>query len=125
MHSKLFFLLFLMAVFACNSPDGEQSTQQEDSEDTKEFDKDKWKSRDDTGYTYRADMIDDVLYNDTVRSLSRTEVLALFGEPDRINELYFYYTISQKKLGFWPLHSKTMVIKFQDENTIEWIKVHE
>ncbi len=44
---------------------------------------------------------------------------------DRINENYLYYMIAQKRIGSWPLHTKTMVIMLSDEDTIEWIKIHD
>ena len=91
------------------------------------FDKEKWNNKDGADYPYRDKMLNDIVYNDTLRSLNKSEVLELLGEPSyyRDNKIFLYYEISQKRLGFIPLHTKTMVIKLTENNTIEWIKVHE
>ncbi len=88
------------------------------------FDKAKWKTKEGEDYPYRESMLKDVVYNDTVRTLNREEVIDLLGEPDRMNEGHLYYLISQKRIASWPLHKKFMVIKVSSD-TIEWIKVHE
>lgn len=88
------------------------------------FDKSKWTLKEGRDYLYRDMMLHNIVYNDTVRSLKEGEILKLFGEPDRQTEGYYYYTASQKRLGSWPLHTKSMVIKFTNDSTIEWIKIH-
>ena len=70
-------------------------------------------------------MLDDILYSDLIRSLGKDEILELLGEPDRSNDGYLYYTISQKRLVIWPLHTKTLVIKLTGDNNVDWIKIHE
>jgi hypothetical protein len=70
-------------------------------------------------------MVNDVLYNDTIRSLNGEEILGLLGKPDRINEGHLYYKIVETSLGFWTLNQKTLVVKLTADNTIEWIKLHE
>ncbi len=45
--------------------------------------------------------------------------------PDKTNDNFLYYNISEKRLGLWTLHATTMVIKFVDDKTIEWIKIQE
>jgi hypothetical protein len=76
-------------------------------------------------YPFRDKMLNDIVYNDTIRSLNKEQILDLLGQPDRTNEDYLYYLVAQKRLFFWPLHTKTMVIKFKENITIDWIKVHE
>ena len=88
------------------------------------FDKEKWLTKEGEDYPFRDSMVHDVLYNDTVRSLEKTEIISLLGKPDKANDGYLYYTVSQKRLGSWPLHTKTLVIKFSNENNIEWMKIH-
>ena len=89
------------------------------------FDKTKWLAKEDSEYPYREQMLHDIVYNDAVRELTKNELLELLGEPDRSNKGHLYYMISQKKLGFWPIKTKTLVIKFKEDNTIDWIKIHE
>jgi hypothetical protein len=91
------------------------------------FDKAKWKTKDGKDYPYRERMLNDVVYNDTIRTLNKDEILDLLGEPSyyRTNENFLYYMITQKRLVLWPLHTRTMVIKISADNTIDWIKIHE
>ncbi len=88
------------------------------------FDPSKWREKDGEDYPYREDMLEEVVYNDTIRSLNEDQLIGLLGEPDRKNEEYLYYRISQTKLFAWALKTKTMVIKLSDRDTVEWIKIH-
>lgn len=88
------------------------------------FDKSRWNVSEGLDYPFRDRMVNDVVYNDTIRDLSKNEILDLLGEPDRINENYLYYLVDQKRIGNWPLHTKTMVIKLTGDS-IEWIKIHQ
>ena len=76
-------------------------------------------------YPNRDQMLNSIVFNDSVRALNEDEILDLLGEPDRRNDGYLYYMISHRRLGFWPLHTKTMVVKLSENNTIDWIKIHE
>ncbi len=89
------------------------------------FDKEKWRVKEGKDYPFREGMLNDIIYSDTVRSQNKDQILALLGEPDRINENYLYYMIAQKRIASWPLHTKTMVIMLSGDNTVEWIKIHE
>ena len=89
------------------------------------FDKTKWDVKEDSEYPYREQMLHDIVYNDAIRELTKDELLDLLGKPDRSNKGNLYYMISQKKLGFWPIKTKTLVIKLKEDNSIEWIKIHE
>ncbi len=125
---RILFLItpLLLIVLACNTEKDEKSasvyhgTMAEIS-----FDQTKWKTKEGLDYPYRDKMLNSIVYNDTVRTLNKNEILDLLGEPDRSNEGYLYYTISQRRLGFWPLHTKTLVIKLTGDTTIDWIKIHE
>ena len=70
-------------------------------------------------------MVHDILYTDTVRALGKAEILELLGEPNRINEGHLYYLVAEKRMGFWTLHTKALVIKLENDSTVEWIKLHE
>jgi len=127
MKTKSFILLFIFGLFACT--DKEQNY----AGDIKTkppiemaFDKTKWQTKDGKDYLYRDKMLNDVVYNDTIRELNKNEVLELLGKPSwyRDNKNFLYYMITQKRLFSWPLHTKTMVIKLREDDTIEWIKIH-
>lgn len=85
----------------------------------------KWKTKDGKDYPYREQLLDEILYSDAIRALKKEELLDLLGDPDRSTEGYLYYMIKQRRIVNWPLHTKTMVIKLTDDDSIDWIKVHE
>lgn len=115
MKTKILMIFLVILCFACII----------ESETEISFDKTKWSLKEGKDYPYRNSMYNNVLYNDTIRNLTKKEILNLLGKSDRSNEDFIYYMIAQERLAFWPLHSKFLVFKFKDENTIEWIKVHE
>ena len=121
--------MYCISFVCCLSCSSNREENAEDEKNTPDnemvFDKAKWRAKDGEDYPFRDRMLNDIIYNDTVRSQNKDEILDLLGEPDRINENYLYYMIAQKRLGSWPLRTKTMVIKLSDDNTIEWIKIHE
>lgn len=89
------------------------------------FEKTNWQIQKDGDYVFRPQMVHDVLYNDTIRSLNKNQIINILGKPDKINEGHLYYTIAQKRMGTWPLHTRTLVIKLTEEETVEWVKLHE
>ena len=89
------------------------------------FDHVKWNMKDGDTYIFRAQMLKDVVYNDTIRDLNESELIDLLGQPDRINENHLYYNISRKGLGAFTLNQKTMVVKINGDRSIAWIKIHE
>lgn len=89
------------------------------------FDKIKWSAKDDHHYPYRDVLLAGSLSNHTLDSLEKDEVIDLLGQPDRIDNNYLFYRISQKRMGFWPLHTKTLVIKIFEDGAIEWVRIHE
>ena len=115
-----FFLVFFTASFlwGCTSdpkiPDGQIP-----------FDREQWAMKTGPGYLYRDQMVDAVLYSDTLRSLKREELLLRLGKPDREQEGHLYYTVAENRLGFWTLNQKSIVIKLKADESVEWIKLHE
>ncbi|MBT8301194.1 MAG: hypothetical protein KJO63_07685 [Maribacter sp.] len=116
----------LLLVLACTI-DKKESPRQIDhgAKSVNNFDKIKWQLKDGMDYPYRDQMLTSIVYNDTIRALNGDEIIELLGNPDRSNEGYLYYMVAQKRLGSWPLHTKTLVIKLMGDGTIEWIKIHE
>ncbi|NHF60860.1 hypothetical protein FK220_016010 [Flavobacteriaceae bacterium TP-CH-4] len=123
--SLLLISLFFLNV-ACKT-DGKAPSNPSESARASEtvFDHEKWRVKEGRSYPYREQMLNEVVYSDTIRSLSKVELLKLLGEPDRSQEGHLYYTITKTRLGFWTLHRKTMVVKLSDNDTIDWIKSHE
>lgn len=117
---KVFLIALVMSCMLSCKPEGG-----EEGKMSTTFDADKWSIKKGQDYPYREQMYRDIAYNDTVRSLSKSEIMALLGEPDRIQEGHLYYQVSQTRIGFWPLHTRSLVIKITDDDSIEWIKIHE
>ncbi|HET8886827.1 MAG TPA: hypothetical protein VFM70_10800 [Salinimicrobium sp.] len=121
--SRFIFLIFVIFT-ACTENPKEKS--ELNTEQTKiVFNEDKWKTKDARDYPYRNEMLHDLMNNQNLRKLNRKEILNLLGDPDRIDNDCLFYRIEQKRLGFLPLHTKTMVIKFENDSTVHWVKIHE
>lgn len=118
--------LLLLFCISCNNDNKFNPNPVEGGMDTEiQFDKSKWRLKEGLDYPYRDQMVRDLIYNDTVRKLNEQEILNLLGEPTRSTDGHLYYMITQKRLGTWPLHTKSLVIKFSNDSTINWIKIHE
>ena len=116
----LLILLFFLLVTSCKNDASTPPTQAETH-----FTSTKWKTKKGDAYPYREKFLDSVVYNDTIRELDKEEIITLLGTPNRTSNNFLYYTISEKRIGLWTLHATTMVIKFVDDDTIEWIKIQE
>ena len=115
MRIKLLIVPLLLTLLAC---------QTERTENEIPFDSAKWNIKEGKTYPFRDQMLHDIVYNYTIRSLNKSEILKLLGEPDRSTDGHLYYTIKQTRLGAWPMHTKSMVIKLSAD-TVAWIKIHE
>ena len=124
MHIRFTLVIIFLICIGCNR-DAEKVDNIVNAPTEIKFDKTKWLTKEDSDYPYREQMLHDIVYNDAVRELTKNELLELLGEPDRSNKGHLYYMISQKKLGFWPIKTKTLVIKLKEDNTIDWIKIHQ
>lgn len=125
---KIIIFLVLLLGFNCRSKHKNYSENMLGKPESERiFNREKWQTKKGKDYPFREKMLNDVLYNDTVRTLHRNELLKMFGEPSyyREDSSYLHYIIKQKRLFSWPLHTKVMVIKCSDDNSVEWIKVHE
>jgi len=125
MRKSFLTLLLLSCCLTCNTDKGETpDSAAKGAISEVKFNKTQWGTKEGSDYPYRDKMLKDIVYNDTIRTLNKGEIIKLLGNPDKIVEDHLYYMIVQKRLGFLPLHTKTMVIKLQEDNSIEWIKIH-
>ncbi|RZV58217.1 MAG: hypothetical protein EX254_10060, partial [Flavobacteriaceae bacterium] len=128
MISRLLILVLAISLLACKSDKKDSTVVDTDSESDMVFDKEKWRLKEGKDYVYRERMFRDVIYNDTIRSLNKVQLIDLLGEPDYYGEdntNFMYYRIVESGLGFFTLKTQTMVVKFKNDKTMEWIKVHE
>ncbi len=91
------------------------------------FDKDRWIIKQGKDHPFRNEMLDDIVYTDKFRKLNKNELLEQLGDPSyyREDKNYLHYIISQTRLLSWPLHTKVLVIKIAENDSVEWIKIHE
>ena len=122
-----FFILFLfISSCSCNKESKEKSNPKKDKEPTEiSFDKEKWSVKKGQSYPYREKMLNNLIFNDSLRGLKRVEIIEQLGEPSRTNNEYVYYLIEKNKAFFFTLNSRTLVIKFKEDDTVEWMKIHE
>lgn len=126
MKANIVSIFLIACCLSCNTNREERSENEKNTPGSEmSFDREKWRVKEGKDYPFREGMLNYLLYNDTLRSQNKYELLDLLGEPDRTNDNYLYYMIEQKRLGSWPVHTKTLVIKFTNDYSIEWIKIHE
>lgn len=95
------------------------------TENTIAFDTTKWKTKNGDAYPFRDKMVTFLVTTDTLRRLKKEEIITLLGEPDRIDKAYLFYRVVQERLLFFPLHTKTLVIKLSKDSTANSIMIHE
>jgi len=125
MKRKIFLAILFLSTFSCTST-GEEKSEVEETGTMAEtkFDEIKWKTKKDLDYPFREEMLDDLISNHLPKELKRGEILDLLGQPDRIDSSYLFYRVFQKRIGFFPLHTTTLVIKLSPDSTINWVKIH-
>jgi hypothetical protein len=118
----LFILLFFTA---CNKANEEPSEKETTARKLMTFDRAKWNAKDSDDYLYRDKMLASLMIGDTLNRLNRKEVLELLGEPDRSDGSYLFYTVRQERISFFPLHTKTLVLKLSNNGKVKSILIHE
>ena len=111
-------LLFLLCCAACKN----KSTLQPEK-----FDKTKWATKQDRGYPHRDKMLKDLMSSYKLNGVKIDSVLNLLGPPNRIDNGHLFYLVAQSYFPntYFPLHTKTLVIKLTKDSTVEWRKIHE
>lgn len=114
-------MCFLSFIYACTSVDKKLGP----TINQEKFNKIKWSIKEDNEYPYRDKMLNDLIVTIKLKGLKKKAVIDLLGQPDRINSDYLYYKIAVQRIGFFPIHTKTFVIKLTTDSTVEWRKIHE
>jgi hypothetical protein len=126
MQMKICTLILFLCCSACTNTKDENSDKPNIVAKTEiAFDKMKWRAKEEGDYLYREQMLADLMNNQPVRQLKGDQLFDLLGDPDRIDSLHLFYRIAQKRIGFFPLHTKTLVIQLSQDSTVNWIKIHE
>jgi hypothetical protein len=109
--TKWFLLLFLF-FSACSSKD-------EGPKPEIRFERTKWDAKDDLNYSYRKQMVNDLLNNYKWSGLQKDSVIKMLGEPDVIEEdIFMLYHYEQKHLGAFPLSTQSLVIQMDADSTV-------
>ncbi|CAN5302727.1 hypothetical protein BH09BAC2_BH09BAC2_04740 [soil metagenome] len=115
---KIKWLIILIITFGVSCKHKRQTTPDK-------FDKEKWAYSEGKQFPYRDNIIIDLLSSRILIGLKQKEVLSVLGQPSRTDINYFFYIVDQQTIGnYFPLHTKTLVIKFTAD-TVTWTKVHE
>ena len=118
-------IVLLVLNLGCNMSDQPKKAEQiENNKRLDQFDAELWKIQDGMDYPNRDRMIDDLITQEMLKPLKKSEIIALLGIPDRLDSNYLFYTIDQKRIGLWPLHTKTLVIEARD-SLANRIMIHE
>ncbi len=121
MKPFIFFISLLSIGYSCRNEAQQPGT----GKSHQKFDQTKWLTKNDDDYPYRDKMLDDLVSNVTLKGLKYNELVGLLGAPDRKDSSYLFYRVAQQRIGLFPLHTKTLVIKFAKDSTVEWRKIHE
>ena len=120
-----FLIVFLSLCFLSCKKEDRTETDKKETVPMAAFDKIKWKTKENRDYPYRDKMLDYLMTSDTLKKLKKEEVLNLLGQPDRIDSTYLFYRINQQRLYFFPLHTKTLVIKLKENDSVKSVMIHE
>lgn len=120
-----FLIVFLSLCFLSCKKEDRTETDKKETIPVAVFDKIKWKTKENRDYPYRGKMLDYLMTSDTLKKLKKEEVLNLLGQPDRIDSAYLFYRINQQRLYFFPLHTKTLVIKLKENDSVKSVMIHE
>jgi hypothetical protein len=119
-------ILFLFICTSCSDADNTRPFKAgDDNEEKIKFEKTQWQVKDFEDYPFRNAMLDDLIDSRIIKPLNKDQILELLGQPDRINENYLYYRVAQTRLGAWPLHTKTLVIKIPEDGSENLVMIHE
>ena len=129
--NKFFIAIILIPIcflgISCSITDGRKDDVSEHETKNIKFDQKKWKTKQGKDYPFRDYMLTDLMNSNEFRALKTDQLLSTLGKPDyyRDDSSYLYYRIDESRLGFWTLHTKTLVIKMAEDSTITWMKIHE
>ncbi len=88
------------------------------------FDKMAWLATDGTDYPNREKMVQDLFRDDKLKGLTREQIVEKLGEPTRTDKNYLFYRISQMRVGFLPVKTKTLVIRLSPQGLSEAVLIH-
>ena len=122
---KWFLPLCLFLLFSFAIVNAVLNVRNRESEKGIAFDKAKWETKKGSDYPYRNKIVKELMATDTLKRLKKEQILTMLGEPNRSDNAYLFYTIAQERLGLFPLHTKTLVIKLSNDSTANSVMIHQ
>src|SRR5688500_16009134 len=123
---RIYILSVLLCCLSCTSSNSDPSDTTDINKATPlKFESTKWKMRVDNDYPYRDRMLNDLIASKILKGMKREYVLDLLGRPTRVDTNYLFYRVAQKRLGFFPLHTKTLVIQLSGDTLVKTVRIHE
>lgn len=107
------FLLFLLFCSACRNKSNSTNP------DIK-FERTKWDTKDDLGYSYRKQMANDLLNSYKWVGTKKDSLIKLLGEPDEIeDDTFMIYDYHQKPFGLFEFSDKSLVFELNADTTVK------
>ncbi|WP_430901434.1 MULTISPECIES: hypothetical protein [unclassified Paraflavitalea] len=97
------------------------------SDETKQpmaFDSIKWKESDGPDFPNRIWMLKDLMDHHDLHGVTKDSLLRDLGEPTRADKDYLFYQVKQERIGSFPLHTITLVIKLGPDSLVQKVMVH-
>ena len=110
-------LVLALCCIACNNDKAKKTGS--DTSTAIKFDTAKWRIKNGDDYPYRDELLKYLTTNNKLKGWKKDSVVVFLGQPDKIDSNYLFYRIAQKRIGFFPLHIKTLVIKLAADSTVE------
>jgi len=124
-HWKWLVPVFLFLLFLVMIINAILNVRNRETESGMAFNKEKWETKNGSNYPYRNKMVKELMDKNTLKRLKKEEVINMLGEANRTDKEYLFYEIAQERLGFFPLHTKTLVIKLSNDSTANKVMIHQ
>ncbi len=129
MKATLFYRYFLAIMMLCLLACREEKQEEKASEPALDeaqipFDKAKWLMTDGADYLYRDKMVEDLFRDDKLKGLTKEQIVEKLGEPTRTDKNYIFYRLSQTRIQFLPIKTKTLVIRLSPKGLSEAVLIH-
>ncbi len=116
-------MLILVLIYSASCKTNSQKNQSQAAGER--FDKVRWQLTDGRDYLYRDAMLKNLMSDSAIRRLKRDQLINILGTAEKTDNNFLFYRVDQTRLGVMPLHTKTLVIKFRADSSVEWMKIHE
>lgn len=110
------FLWCLLGVSACRQSDHTKQPMV--------FDPVKWKEADGVDFPHRIRMLKDLMEHHDLHGITKDSLLKDLGEPTRADKDYLFYQVKQERIGSFPLHTITLVIKLGPDSLVDKVMIH-